>query len=187
MAGTTATSQPLPKKANFMNAAPKTKQNIGDVLAQHLELLYRIARRLTGNDPDAEDLVSQTIILAFNNWDKNDGCYPKSWLITILRNEFYQTVRKRNRRSESSLDNVAEPTQDNFWQAIDRQLEVEKILEAVDSIADEYREVITLCDIEEFNYEEAAQILAIPIGTVKSRLFRARKLVRSKLTAYTAN
>lgn len=147
----------------------------------HLEMLYRIARRLAGNDADAEDLVSQTIIIAFANWDKFDGRHPKSWLVTILRNEFYQSVRKRRRRGESNLEDVAEPAEENFWQAVDQRFEVERILDAVDALADEYREVITLCDIEEVNYEVAAGILGVPIGTIKSRLFRARKQVRATL------
>lgn len=157
------------------------KPKAGDALQQNLEILYRIARRLAGNDADAEDLVSQTIGIAFANWDKFDGRHPKSWLITILRNEFFQSVRKQKRRGESQLDDAAEPATENFWQAVDHKFEVEKIFEAVDSLADDYREVITLCDIEEVNYDEAADILGVPIGTVKSRLFRARKQVRAKL------
>lgn len=165
-----------------MNAASQ-KPNISDVLQRELDLLYRVARRLTGNDPDAEDLVSQTIEIAFKNWEKFDGQHPKSWLITILRNEFYQSMRKRKRRSETTFEESHEPSDDNFWQAIDRKLEVDKILEAVDTLADDYREVITLCDIEELSYDEAATILNIPIGTIKSRLFRGRKQVRSILVA----
>lgn len=165
-----------------MNAASQ-KPNISDVLKRELELLYRIARRLTGNDPDAEDLVSQTIEIAFKNWEKFDGQHPKSWLITIIRNEFYQSIRKKKRRSETTFEESHEPIEQDFWQAIDQKLEVEKILEAVDSLADDYREVITLCDIEELTYDEAATILKIPIGTIKSRLFRGRKQVRSILIA----
>ncbi|MFM9874002.1 MAG: RNA polymerase sigma factor [Fimbriimonadaceae bacterium] len=165
-----------------MNAATQ-KPTVSDVLQRELDLLYRVARRLTGNDPDAEDLVSQTIEIAFKNWDKFDGQHPKSWLITILRNEFYQSLRKSKRRAETTFEESHEPIEEDFWQEIDRKLQVDKILEAVDSLPDDYREVITLCDIEELTYDEAATILKIPIGTIKSRLFRGRKQVRSILIA----
>lgn len=166
---------------------PDSKPSVSDVLERELEMLYRVAKRLTLNDPDAEDLVSQTIAIAFKSWDRFDGRHPRSWLVTILRNEWFQTLRKRKMRSETEFDAIHEPSDEGFWKSIDRKLEAEMIVEAVQTLAEEYRDAITLCDIEELSYDEAAEALGIPVGTIRSRLFRGRKILRSKLVSLTTN
>lgn len=171
-----------------MPISPSQKQNSpGEVLEQNLELLYRVANRLTGNATKAEDLVSETIEIAFRAWSSFDGKFPKSWLIKILRNQFFQQVRKTKTRNEAPLDDSNEPIENNFWHAVDKKLEADLILEALDRVSEEYREAIILCDVEELDYAEVAMILEIPPATLRSRLFRGRKILRSKLVAIATN
>jgi RNA polymerase sigma-70 factor (ECF subfamily) len=158
------------------------KASVGDVLEAELALLLRVARRLSGNETDAEDLVSQVIVKAIQAWDSFDGRYPRSWLIRILNNEWLQTIRKRKVRQEVSQPEDEEISDDGFWKGIDAQLEATSILKALDRIPEEYRIAVTLCDIEEMSYEEAALTLDVPLGTIRSRLFRGRKMLRARLT-----
>jgi RNA polymerase sigma-70 factor (ECF subfamily) len=169
--------------------APQMTQSIakkttpGAALEQHLELLYRVANQLTNNTTKAEDLVSETISVVFKYWHTFDGQHPKSWLIKVLRNQFLLGIRKDTKHQHANIEDVAEPADNNFWQAIERNLESEHIRQALEQLTDDYKEIVVLCDVEELTYEEAASILEIPIGTVRSRLFRGRKLLRSKLLA----
>lgn len=156
------------------------KPRVADALNAELEMLTRVALRLTGNHADAEDAVGQTLVIAYEKWDQFDGRYLRSWLIQILRNEWLQVVRKRKSRGEVQADLVQEPA-DEFWMAIDRKLEAEEILNALAALDDDYRMAVTLCDVEQMSYEEAASALAVPLGTLQSRLYRARKQLRARL------
>ena len=78
-----------------MSFLTPAKESAATVLERELEVLYRVARRMTGNDTDAEDIVSQTLLNAYKNWDSFDGRHPRSWLIRILNNEWLYMLRKR--------------------------------------------------------------------------------------------
>lgn len=151
------------------------------VIEGELEVLMRVAKRLTQNEAEAEDAVSQTIIIALERWNSFDGRHPRSWLIQILRNEWLQALRKRKVRRESSYDQGLDPAAELFWGAVDDKLEAEMIHRVIDELAEEYRLAVTLCDVEQLTYEEAARALEVPVGTLQSRLFRARKMLRTKL------
>lgn len=161
------------------------KEAVATVVERELEMMYRAAKKMTRNSVDAEDLVSQTMVLAFQHWDSFDGRYPRGWLLRIMRNEWLQTLRKRGRRTEVEMTESLEPTTDDFWKEIDRKLESETIMGALNDLADDFRLVISMCDVEEMSYEDAAAALDIPVGTVKSRLFRGRKMLRSKVFELT--
>lgn len=163
-----------------MNTATKS-HDLGSLLESELEVLLRVAKRLTLNDADAEDVVGATIMAAFKAWHGFDGRHVRSWLIRILRNEWLMILRRRNVRREVALEAAGEPEAGDFWQAIDTQILHEKIRENIDGLAEDYRLAITLCDIESLSYEEASLALDIPLGTLQSRLFRARKQLRQKL------
>jgi RNA polymerase sigma-70 factor (ECF subfamily) len=164
-------------------ASETKKESAAVVLDRELEVLYRVARRMTLNDSDAEDIVSQTILNAFKHWNDFDGTYARSWLIRILHNEWLYLLRKRRTRSEVDIEAVGEPADENFWRAIDVQMDFKEVVRALDDLPDEYRIAVTLCDMEEMNYEEAANILGVPIGTIRSRVFRGRRILRHKLVA----
>lgn len=163
--------------------APK-KESAAVVLERELEMLYRVARRMTLNDSDAEDIVSQTLLNAYKHWDDFDGRHARSWLIRILQNEWLYLLRKRKVRSEVDIESTAEPADEDFWKAIDVQLELKEIVNALDGLPEEYRVAVTLCDMEEMTYESAAEALGVPIGTIRSRVFRGRRILRHKLVAH---
>lgn len=155
--------------------------NFEATLLSELPVLYRVARRLTLQESDAEDLVSQTILQAHKLWPTFDGQFPRSWLIRVMRNDWLNHVRKSKVRASVAITDVSEPSDNEFWCPIDRNLDHEEVLGAIDQLPEDFRIVLCLCDIEEMTYDEAAETLMIPVGTVRSRLFRARRILRSQL------
>lgn len=151
------------------------------VAIDHLPVLYRIARRLTGNDADAEDAVGDTLLKAVRAYDRFDGRFPRAWLVQILRNEHLGLLRKRAIRPESQIDEAFEPSDEGFWREIEWRAVGEDLLRELDRLPEEYRLAVTLCDVEEMTYEEAAFACNVPTGTVRSRLFRGRRLLRARL------
>lgn len=165
----------------------------------HLDAVYRFALRLTGAPDPAEDLVQETFLRAFRSWDQyTRGTAAKSWLFTICRNLFLRR-RERSQRhdrvvSESvprtgpwsdslnplwfSLANV-DPEGDFFESIVD-----ERILEAINELPEEYRTAVVLSDLEGLPYAEIAELMEVPVGTVKSRLFRGRRQLQRVLYEY---
>jgi RNA polymerase sigma-70 factor (ECF subfamily) len=160
---------------------PIQKRNFGDVARAELPVLYRVARRFTLDSTIAEDLVSQTLVKAHEHWHEFDGRYARSWMLQIMRNEWLNLRRKQAIRQELPYDSVAEPSDEQFWCAIEVKLDAETVLEAIDNLPEEYRLAVTLCDVEEMKYEEAAEVLMVPVGTIRSRLFRGRRMLRNWL------
>ena len=155
----------------------------------HLDSMYRVALRLTGSSQDAEDLVQEAVLRAYRSWDRYEpGTNARAWLLTILRHEFINQYRRRKRRPETvSLDaveghmvfrqlNEDDPEGRFFDQIVD-----EKVLQAIDCLPDEFREALVLVDVERMSYAEAAKVMDVPVGTVKSRLFRARQKLQQDL------
>jgi RNA polymerase sigma-70 factor (ECF subfamily) len=166
-----------------MSFLSPAKESAAFVLERELEVLYRVSRRMTGNDSDAEDIVGQTLLNAYKNWESFDGKHPRSWLIRILNNEWLYLLRKRKTRNETDLENTHEPADENFWKAIEVQMEFKQVVAALDELPEEYRVAVTLCDMEEMTYESASEALGVPIGTIRSRVFRGRRILRHKLVA----
>ena len=155
----------------------------------HLDVLYRVALRLA-RDPDrAADLVQETMLRAFRAWDSfRTGTNARAWLITILRNQFISDYRRERREGVVADIETVEPfLLDRSVPASDPEGEffsriVDKtVLEAVDALASDFREVLVLSDMEGMSYAEIASTLEIPVGTVKSRLFRARRQLQRAL------
>ncbi len=151
------------------------------VALAELPVLYRVAKRLTLSDADAEDLVGQALYLAAKAWTKFDGRHVRSWLIQILRNEHLTVIRKRSSRPETPIQDVVEPQEDGFWEEVAWRAVGQDLLREVDLLPEDYRMAITLCDVEEMPYDEAAEALGIPAPTLRTRLFRARRILRAKL------
>src|SRR6266567_2219982 len=142
----------------------------------HLDVLYRVALRLTANPSDADDLVQETMLKAYRAWDQYEkGTNAKAWLLTILRHAFINEYRRKTRHPESVDLDTIEPF------AVFPEVQDEDPQGAFfDRIVDD--EVLRA--IEGMSYQEIAGILGIPVGTVKSRLFRARQLLQGKLYDY---
>jgi RNA polymerase sigma-70 factor, ECF subfamily len=144
-----------------------------------IDVLYRVALSLTPRPADAEDLVQDTLIRAFRSIERFDGRHPRAWLLTILRNTHINRGRRRRPellRDPSSHDEVASPNRTDS--NIDLQLDA-AIERALQQIPEMFRQVIELVDVGGLSYQEAAQALGIPAGTVMSRLHRGRQQLRS--------
>lgn len=155
----------------------------------HLDTLYRVALRLTGDPSAAEDLVQNAILRALKGWSSfRPGSNARAWLVTILRNQFINGWRSR-RRAPQQVDveqvpeapdlNDPDPEGRFFSDLID-----DEVLAALEALPDDFREVIILGDLEGLPYAEVAEALDIPVGTVKSRIFRARRILQGQLRRY---
>ncbi len=174
----------------------KEKQDIFDhEFMPHIHSMYNFGYRLTLDRDDAKDLVQDTYLKAFRFLESfQKGTNAKAWLFRILKNSFINDYRKKS-KEPSKVDYQEVETYYNSDE-VDRQitpdLRVEslkdmigdEISNALNSLDVDFRTVIILCDLEGFKYEEMAKILDIPIGTVRSRLHRARNLLKEKLKSY---
>jgi RNA polymerase sigma-70 factor, ECF subfamily len=158
----------------------------------HLDALYRVALRLTANPSDAEDLVQETMLRAFRSWDRyTPGTNAKGWLLTILRHLFINEYRRRSRHPETVDVDTIEPfalfqevQEEDPQGAFFDKIVDDEVLRAVDQLPEAFREAVTLSDVEGLSYEEVAKVLDVPVGTVKSRLYRGRRLLQAKLYEY---
>lgn len=158
----------------------------------HLDALYRVALRLTANASDADDLVQETMLKAYRSWDQyQPGTNAKGWLLTILRNSFINEYRRRTRHPETVDVDTIEPfavfqdiQEEDPQGAFFDKIVDDEVLKAIDGLPDAFRETVVLSDVEGMSYQEIGKILGIPVGTVKSRLFRARQMLQGKLYDY---
>jgi len=157
--------------------------------------LYNFAYRLTLDEDDANDLVQETYLKAYRFFDSYEqGTNAKAWLFRILKNSFINDFRKKSKQPSKIDYQEVESyyNSDDVDENITVDLRVESIQDmigdevatALNSLAVDFRTIIILCDLEGFTYEEMAKILDIPIGTVRSRLHRARNLLKEKLKEY---
>src|ERR671923_713901 len=153
--------------------------------------VYRVARRLVGSREEAEDLVQQTYERAFRSWRQyTPGTNLRAWLLRILTNLNIDRGRREQRapamqpmeEGDYFLYNKLEESggSDDEERVVDR-LSQEGVVQALSAVPHDFRDVIVLVDIGDFSYQEAAQILDIPIGTVMSRLHRGRRILKSEL------
>jgi RNA polymerase sigma-70 factor (ECF subfamily) len=161
----------------------------------HLDALYRVATRLTGNAADADDLVQDTMLKAYRAWDRFElGTNAKGWLLTILRHAFINEYRRRKRRPESvdvsALEQftvLSDIQEDDPQGAFFDRIVDDEVLRAIDELPEAFRETLVLSDVEGLSYQEIARVLEVPVGTVKSRLFRARQMLQVKLYEYAVS
>lgn len=148
----------------------------------HAPRLFRLAMWLERDRHEAEDLVQETFVQALQSFHRfTPGTNCRAWLITILHHVRSNRIRARQRRPviEDVDDRIAETVP--FVPAIPNHLTDEEILDALGSIPEANQHVVLLCDVEGLSYKEIADALAIPMGTVMSRLHRGRALLRRRL------
>jgi len=148
-------------------------------------VLLRVAHSLTRNHAEAEDLVQDTLLRAYRGIAGFDGRHPRAWLLTILRNTHINRNRRRRpellRDPDSANDRLAASASDDRTDGfVDDDLDVE-IVRALDALEDPFLRVVELVDIDGLSYAEAAELLDVPVGTVMSRLHRARSRIRDRL------
>jgi RNA polymerase sigma-70 factor (ECF subfamily) len=175
-------------------AAPADFESL---LAPVVDRAYGMALRLTGNRDDAQDLVQESALLAFRGFHTfKPGTHFRAWFFRILVNCFYAS--RRRRRPEVSMDGADEDApdlhlyvqtyhngmhgagRDPAREVMDR-IEGEDVARAVDSLPEEFRVACTLYFMDDLSYQEIADVVGVPVGTVRSRLHRGRKLLQKRL------
>ncbi len=176
------------------------KEGFVEEALPHLEAVYRFALRLSqGREDEAQDLVQDTFLRAHRGWEGfRRGTNARAWLFTICRNRFLRSEEQRGRRAEvlesetdADVESLAatavfsevranvDPERDFFDSFLDRE-----VLDALDALPAPFREAVVLSDLEGLSYPEIAEVLELPTGTVKSRLFRGRRLLQQALYRY---
>lgn len=153
----------------------------------HMDAAYNLARWLAGNDPDAQDVAQEACLRAFKFFGGFRGGDPRSWLLRIVRNSFYDYLKRRSRAEQETPfdetlhgDGEAFPAPDA---ALPEQADAETVRAALAALPLEYREVLVLRELEGLSYKEIADVAGLPIGTVMSRLARGREQLRQGLVA----
>lgn len=158
----------------------------------HLDALYRFALHLSGVPMEAEDLVQETMLKAFRAWDRFQPGNVRAWLMTILRNHFIKEWRKRRRQAALALD-FDDPNTPDIYQAVEEtdpegdflsRITDQRVVGVIDALPRQYRVALVLSDVDGMSYAEIAQVLGIPLGTVRSRIFRARRKAQAELHEY---
>jgi len=182
---------------NEETTAPARSKEYENLVLEHVDMLYAVAMGLTRNATDAEDLTQNTLVKALRFHDKfREGTYIKAWLLTILRNTFINEYRRKARRpafveltgAEAAPDTNPDPTAPIPV----REGRVEELMEllddnvrkAIEDLPPDFRQAVVMADLEDRSYKEIADIMQCPLGTVMSRLFRGRKLLREALGDY---
>ncbi len=189
---------PLVGLAALSRATRKKHREFEQEAIPHMDLLYNFALRTTGNEEDARDLLQETYLKAYRFWDKYEkGTNIRAWLFRIMKNSYINRYRKEVKEPatvdyedvENFYNSIrAESTDPNDLQEkLFGNLLGDEVSKALASLPDDFRTVVILCDIEGMMYEEIAQFLDIPIGTVRSRLHRGRKLLQQRLFEYAKN
>lgn len=143
-------------------------------------MLYRVAKRLTLDPHEAEDLVGQTLMQAAKGWSSFDGRHARSWLLRILKNiHFSGSTKPKPVPVPEHL-----PSNTNTFELVAYRIATDTVLNALDSLPLDYRVVVALSDLEQMTPEEIASILEIPSATVRTRLHRGRKILRAKLPGF---
>ena len=179
--------------------APERSRVFEELILDHMDMMYAVALKLTRNSADAEDLTQNTVVKALRFHDKfKEGTYIKAWLLTILRNTFINEYRRKSRRpamvelngTEAAADRSTDPSiplevregeRDKLLELLD-----DKVRDALESVPEDFRLPVIMADLEDKSYKEIAEVMECPLGTVMSRLYRGRKLLREALEDYAA-
>ncbi len=167
-----------------------------DEFVPHLDALYNFAYHLTFNEEDANDLVQETALKAYRFVASyHVGTNAKAWLFKILKNAFINEYRKRSKLpSKVDFEDIAtyHDSDETNVRNVDLRNEIfqgmlgDEVTLALNALPVDFKTVVLLCDIEGFTYEEMSKIIDIPIGTVRSRLHRARNMLKEHLSGYAS-
>lgn len=166
--------------------ADEQRRRFEELIVPEIDFLARVARSMSRSSAEAEDLAQDTLLKAYRALDRFDGRYPRAWLYRIARN----TAINRDQRNRELLldegediggsltpaDDLDEPEERVVRPILDHELE-----QALDELSPAFRLVVQLVDVEGMRYQEAAEVLDVPVGTIMSRLHRARRRLREAL------
>jgi RNA polymerase sigma-70 factor (ECF subfamily) len=180
--------------AGGISATQKSQAEFEELALQYLSDLLGSALRMTRNWEDAQDLTQDTLVRAFRGFGSfQPGTNFKAWVFRIMVNTYINLQRKSARRPRTvSWEDVPGESETGGFDPLAEDgrpegttlaaLPSDKLKRALDDLPDEFRIPVLLCDVEEFSYKDIAQMLGIPLGTVRSRIFRGRQRLRDALT-----
>jgi RNA polymerase sigma-70 factor (ECF subfamily) len=190
------TSSDSPGAAGTSSPGADQSRSFRSEALVHLDAVYRFALRLSGDPDAAGDLTQETFLRAWRSWESYAvGTRAKSWLFTICRNTFLRGEGREKRHTEILKELVdedprrvsgestvfssigARDPEGTFWE----RLVDDRILREIDALPPEFRDAVVLSDLEDLSYQEVAEILEVPVGTVKSRIFRGRRILQERL------
>ena len=167
-----------------------TQQSLGvafeEAVLPHMDAAYNLARWLTRNNQDAEDVVQEAYMRAFRFFSGFHGGNARAWLLTIVRNTCYSWLKKN--RSHEAADAFDEQVHTDIIEGRNpetlllREADAHSLQQTLEELPSTFREVLVLVEMEGLSYKQVAQMLGIPIGTVMSRLTRARHRLRESLS-----
>lgn len=158
-----------------------------EIARDHGRFLYAVAYRLSGNDDEAQDLVQESLIRVRRGLERYEPGSLEGWLARIVTNVFLDEMRRRKRRPTAAMPDEPErvlpaaPAADEVYTGLSTDIQA-----ALESIPEEFRVPVVLCDVADQSYEQIASTLGVPVGTVRSRIHRGRKLLRDRLTESAA-
>lgn len=186
-------------QSNTLMNSTQSKQSLFEQEAlPHMNALYSFAVRLCRDRDDASDLLQETFLKGYRFFDKfESGTNCKAWLFRILKNTYINQYRKDKKEPDTieydTIEEFYDLIRSESTESTDLQKRIfdnlldDEISIALDSLPESFRTAIILCDLEGMTYEEISEILECPIGTVRSRLHRARNILASKLIKYAKN
>jgi RNA polymerase sigma-70 factor, ECF subfamily len=163
---------------------PDDSQRFNDLIEIHLDAAYNLARWLTRNSHDAEDLVQESALRAWKAFSGFHGGSGRAWLLAIVRNTCYTFLKQNRARELMAFDeSVHTPVQDvpQPEQMLLRNTDASLVRDALEALPVEFREAVVLRELEGMSYKEIAEVAGIPIGTVMSRLARGRQQLQQQL------
>jgi RNA polymerase sigma-70 factor (ECF subfamily) len=164
----------------------KNSSEFEELLMQNIDSIYNLALRMTFNSQDAEDLVQETSIRAFNYFSHfKKGTNFRAWIMTIMRNLFINRYRKKTREPQSvALDKVVGFVPVPQVSGAGEEIFSEKMKYIISELPEELRTTLVLFYVNGFAYKDIARIMDVPIGTVMSRLYTARQMLKKKLAHF---
>lgn len=186
----------IPIAATVLSRATRKKHlDFEKEALPHMDILYNYALRTTGNEDDARDLLQETYLKAYRFWDKYEkGTNIRAWLFRIMKNSYINRYRKETKEPDKvdygDIENFYNSIRADYADTNDLQEKLfgnllgDEVAKALEELPEDFRTVVILCDIEGMTYEEISEFIERPIGTVRSRLHRGRKLLQAKLFDY---
>jgi RNA polymerase sigma-70 factor, ECF subfamily len=155
-----------------------------EVAREHGRFLYNVAYRLAGNDEDAQDLVQEALLRVRKGLERYEPGSLEGWLARIVTNVFLDEMRRRKRRPTDALPDDPDRVLPPAPAADEAQTGLsDEIQQALERLPEEFRVPVVLCDVSDLSYEQIADATGVPIGTVRSRIHRGRRMLRTTLTA----